>query len=64
LLGLADTSMGPVTGLPPGLNAKPFFTDGFGPRYLTFDLESGTDSDPIEIPAFDRALVEPAKGRR
>ncbi len=38
--------------------AAPIFRDGFGSRFLSFDPEGGEAGDPIEVLAFERALVD------
>jgi hypothetical protein len=38
----------------------PVFRDGFGSRSLTFEFDGGEAGDPIEVLAFDQALVDNA----
>jgi hypothetical protein len=47
-----------VSGAPAGVTSPPVFVDGFGARYHTFDPEAAEPGDPVEILAFDEALVD------
>lgn len=47
-----------VSGPPAGVTSPPVFVDGFGVRYHTVDPESADPNDPVEVLAFDRALVD------
>ena len=50
--------MNRVPGPPAGVTSPPVFVDGFGARYLTFDSEAAEPGDPVELLAFDSALVD------
>jgi len=50
--------MNRVPGPPAGVTSPAVFVDGFGARYLTFDSEAAEPGDPVEVLAFDSALVD------